>query len=45
MGIYSWDLGGGFGTALPVRTPRLTVRCAYHGTLPTEVMFGLSPKS
>ena len=46
MGIYSWDLDGGFSTAPLVRTPRLTVRCEYPdtGMAPTEVMFRLSPR-
>ena len=41
----SWDLDGGFSTAPPVRTPRLTIRCEYPDTdlPPTEVTFGLSP--
>ena len=45
MGIMSWDLDGGFNTALPVRTPRLTIRCEYPDTdmSPTEVTFRLSP--
>jgi len=45
MGIYSWDLGGGFGFAPLVRTPRLTIRCEYPDTdlPPTEVTFRLSP--
>jgi hypothetical protein len=45
MGIYSWDLEGGFSTSLPAPTPRLTVRCEYPDTdmLPTEVSFALSP--
>ena len=45
MGIYSWDLDGGFGTAPLVRTPRLTVRCEYpdDSSPPSEVTFGLSP--
>ncbi len=45
MGIMSWDLEGGFNTAPPVRTPRLTIRCEYPDTdmPPTEVTFGLSP--
>ena len=46
MGIYSWDLGPGFGFVEPVRNPRLTVRCEYldTGMAPTEVTFGLSPR-
>ncbi len=46
MGIYSWDLEGGFSAPLPVvRTPRLTVRCEYPDTelAPTVVSFRLSP--
>jgi len=45
MGIYSWDLEGGFNTAPLVSTPRLTVRCEYPDTdmPPTEVTFRLSP--
>ena len=45
MGIMSWDLDSGFNTALPVRTPRLTIRCEYPDTdlPPTEVTFRLSP--
>ena len=45
MGIMSWDLDGGFSTPLPVRTPRLTIRCEYPDTdlPPTEVTFRLSP--
>ena len=43
MGIYSWDLDGGFSFPLPkcVHGPRITVRCEYPGTsLPsTEVTF------
>ena len=44
MGIMSWDLEGGFSTALPRRTPRLTIRCEYPDTdlPPPEVTFGLS---
>ena len=44
MGIYSWDLGGGFGTLGPVCTPRLTIRCEYPNTPmpPTEVSFRIS---
>ena len=46
MGIMSWDLDGGFNTALPVRTPRITVRCEYPdmSSPPSEVIFGLSPR-
>ncbi len=46
MGIYSWDLGGGFSTSEPVCTPRLTIRCEYPelGMTPTEVCFRLSPR-
>ena len=45
MGIYSWDLDGGFSTAPRLRTPRLTIRCEYPDTdqPPTEVTFRLSP--
>ncbi len=45
MGIYSWDLDGGFSTPPRVRIPRLTVRCEYPDTdlPPTEVTFRLSP--
>ncbi len=48
MGIMSWDLdGSGFSTALPVGTPRITIRirCEYPDTdlPPTEVTFRLSP--
>ena len=45
MGISSWDLDGGFGTAPLLRTPRLTIRCEYPDTdmPPTEVTFRLSP--
>ena len=34
MGIYSWDLDGGFNTALPesTRNPRLTIPCEYPDT-------------
>ena len=32
MGIYSWDLEGGFSCLEPVRTPGLTVRCEYPDT-------------
>ncbi len=41
----SWDLDSGFNTALPVRIPRLTVRCEYPDTdmPPTEVTFRFSP--
>ena len=44
MGIMSWDLEGGFSTALPVRTPRLSIRCEYPDTdlPPTEVTFSLA---
>ncbi len=46
MGIYSWDLDGGFNVPLPKceHGPHLTVRCEYPGTsLPsTEITFGLS---
>ncbi len=45
MGIMSWDLDGGFSTPPLVRSPRLTIHCAYPGTAlqPTDVTFGLSP--
>ena len=45
MGIMSWHPDSGFDTALPVRTPRLTIRCEYPDTdlPPTEVTFRLSP--
>ena len=46
MGIMSWDLeGGGLHKPLPLRTPRLTVRCEYPGCCspPDEVSFRLSP--
>ncbi len=49
MGIYAWDLGGGFNSSsFPIQspcTPRLTVRCEYPDTdmPPTEVTFRLSP--
>ncbi len=45
MGIMLWDLEGGFSTPLPIRAPRLTVRCEYPDTdmAPTVVTFGLSP--
>ena len=48
MGIYSWDLDGGFSSPPRVRTPRITIRirCEYPDTPldPTEVTFGLSPR-
>ena len=46
MGIYSWDLDGGFGTPPLVSTPRLTIRCEYpdSGMEPTELFFALSPR-
>ncbi len=46
MGVYSWDLDGGFGSPLPERTPRLSVRCEYPDTAMahTEVTFGFSPR-
>ena len=46
MGIYSWDIGDGFGTAPLVRTPHLTIRCEYPGLCPhpVEITFGLSPR-
>ena len=45
MGMYFWDLDGGFSTAPLVRTPHLTVRCEYPDTSlePTVVTFRLSP--
>ena len=43
MGIYSWDLDGGFSTAPVVRTPRLTIRCEYPDSEPTVVSFALAP--
>ena len=45
MGIYSWDLDGGFITPEPLRNPRLSIRCEYPDTdmSPTEVTFALSP--
>ena len=45
MGIYSWDLDGGFSSPPLVRTPRITIRCEYPDTSlePTEVTFGLAP--
>ena len=44
MGIYSWDLDGGLSFALPLRSPRLTIRCEYPGLClhPVEITFGLS---
>ncbi len=44
MGIYSWELDGGFSSPPRVRTPRLTIRCEYPdtGMAPTEVTFRLS---
>ena len=44
MGIYSWDVGGSFGSVEPVRTPLLTTRCEYPGSdsPPDEVSFRLS---
>ena len=46
MGMYSWDLDGGFNVPLPkcVPGPRLTVRCEYPDTslLSIEVRFRLS---
>ncbi len=46
MGILPWDLRAVFNTALPVRNPRITVRCEYPetGMAPTEISFGLSPR-
>ena len=38
MGIYAWDLDGGFSTPQPVRNPRLTPLGF------TEVIFGRSPR-
>ena len=43
MGIYSWDIGDGFGTAPVTRTPRLTIRREYPDSAPTEVSLALSP--
>jgi len=45
MGIYAWDLDGGFSSPPRVRTPRLTIRCEYPDTdmAPTVVSFALSP--
>ena len=46
MGIMSWDLDAGSGTAPLVSTSRLTIRCEYPDTdmPPTEVTFALSPR-
>ena len=46
MGIMPWDLDGGFSTALPRLTPRLSIRCEYPGCCspPSEVTFRLSPR-
>ncbi len=46
MGIYAWDLDGGFNSLESVRSPRLTVRCEYPdtGMAPTEICFRLSPR-
>jgi len=46
MGIYSWDIDGGLSFALPLRSPRLTIRCEYPGLClhPVEITFGLSPR-
>ncbi len=44
MGIYSWDLDGGFSSPPRVRNPRLTIRCEYSDSAPTEVTFRLSPR-
>ena len=45
MGMYSWDMDGGFSSPPLVRTPRLTVRCEYpeNDLAPTVVSFRLSP--
>ncbi len=32
MGIYPWDIDGGFSSPPRVRNPRLTVRCEYPDT-------------
>ncbi len=40
----SWDLDGGFSAAPVVSTPRLTIRCEYPDSAPTEVSFALSPR-
>ncbi len=44
MGIYAWDLDGGFNSLESVRSPRLTIRCEYPDTPlpPSEVTFSLS---
>ena len=44
MGIYSWDIDGGFSFSLPVPSPRLTIRSEYPGLClhPVEITFGLS---
>ena len=45
MGIYPWDIDGGFSSPPRVRTPRLTIRCECPDMdmPPTEVTFRLSP--
>ena len=45
MGIYSWDLDGGFSSPPRVRTPRLIIRCEYPdmSSPPSEVSCRLSP--
>ena len=45
MGMYSWDLDGGFSSPRLVGRPRLTIRWEYPDTdmPPTEVTFRLSP--
>ena len=42
MGIYSWEYDAAFSTTPPLRTPRLTIRCEYPDSEPTEVSFALS---
>ena len=44
MGVYSWDIDGGFSFPLPVRSPRLTIFWEYPGLClnPVEITFGLS---
>ena len=46
MGIYSWDIGGGFSFSLPAPSPLITIRCEYLGLCPypVEITFGLSPR-
>ncbi len=36
MGLYSWDIDGGFSSPPRVRTPRLTIRCEYPKGRPTK---------